>query len=422
MVNSHSSCLQVLSTTVKGLTHASAKPPIPLTKNAPRAPVLSTTVKGSPLTLADLRRRKKSAHARDKSRSLSRSKSPHSLRTMQSLLPTPSISQSPDDKSLADDMTASDTDDDEANCVAPMKVSAQDIEKIRRTTNLSLQQTRRHLQLLHQLTENPMLLPHQAWQQLATVLTQRYTNLSTRITMGGSAIGAIKRIEVYRPFLQQPHAPVLSIGISKVFQDQLATWRQLMTTTADFDLPEVTPEAANQIMTALESTSTRGFFMILYRAAARMTSVLNIRSRDVFLNRHKSLAPHGSILLSIRFREGKTLRYTGPYTVHILMPSELALAIYQAKGTTYLFGDSRHRIAKTVSLTLHTHGLDVRACRRGSLRFLARSGADPDHLRLLSRHTSLSALYTYLGAGLHLRAEAIAMVNLSKLHISISSH
>lgn len=317
-------------------------------------------------------------------------------------------------------MTASDTDDDEANCTTPMKVSAQDLERIRRTTNISLQQTKRHLQLLQQLTEDASLMPHQAWQRLSTHLAQRYANLSTRITHGGSAIGAMKRIEIYRPFISP--APVLCAGISKVFQDQLSTWRQQQTTTADFDLPEVTPDAANKILAALESTSTRGFFMILYRAAARMTSVVNIRSRDVFINKHKSLAPIGSTLMSIRFREGKTLRYTGPYTIHILMPSELASAIYQAKGTTYLFGDNRHRIAKTVSLTLHTHGLDVRACRRGSLRFLARAGADPDHLRLLSRHTSLSALYTYLGAGLHLRAEAIAMVNLSKLHISISSH
>jgi hypothetical protein len=154
----------------------------------------------------------------------------------------------------------------------------------------------------------------------------------------------------------------------------------------------------------------------MYVMAARSTSIMQIQWQDVFVDKHRGLA-RGEMetMLSVRFRAGKTIRTTGAYTLHTVMPTPLVEQLCMLQHDQgYLFGRDRRRIAQAVSLALRTHGADVRQCRRGCLRHLAAQGVAPEDLLLLSRHTTTEALYRYVGAGLHLRREAQTMIEMAK--------
>jgi hypothetical protein len=226
----------------------------------------------------------------------------------------------------------------------------------------------------------------------------------------GSTIGALHRRSVYRMRVS-PELEAL-MPVPKFVLDQLDAWKVQHLRSQNFDLPELTPPAMEAIAMSLPPDQ-RAFLRLMYVSAQRMTSILNLRSRDaftIFPAPPKWQLSH--VCLSLRFREGKTIKSTGPYTIHVLFPvmDYQVLLLHEE----FIFGQFRRQTAKAVSAALRRAGHDVRQCRRGSLRFLARNGATVEQLLLLSRHTSPRMLYQYLGAGLHLEHEMMTMVQMSE--------
>jgi integrase len=271
----------------------------------------------------------------------------------------------------------------------------------------------------HHLTATTMW--HRACLEIAEAPLRGYAT-STRIKLLGTMLGLAKRATLFATLL---HTPLIVSVASKPPQfvfDMITTMKMKHRIFQNLDLPELSPHDARRVLRRLIRTGNSPailYFILMYKTAARSTSILNLQVSDVHIALHADLKTSTMDTVSLRFREGKTMRSTGTYTLHILMSSEeqlhlrTLLTLCRKSNDRYLFGPQRLQAAKAVSAALLTIGSTVRACRRGCLRYLARQGATVQDLLLLSRHTTPAALYQYLGGGLYLKDEALRMVSLS---------
>lgn len=144
------------------------------------------------------------------------------------------------------------------------------------------------------------------------------------------------------------------------------------------------------------------FLALMWTTTSRASSIRDLRRADVVIDQT-------AMIVSLRFRTGKTIRATGIYTLHVALPRNLLLAVQlltaDMDGTPYLFGSQRAKIQRLVSNALKENGLEIRAIRRGAIRCLGLAGIPPSDIRLLSRHTTDAMLYQYAGGGMYLRHE-----------------
>jgi hypothetical protein len=254
-----------------------------------------------------------------------------------------------------------------------------------------------------------------AWHTLCQEALELPCAPSTRLKIIGTTIGAMKRNLIFAHIFQSTPLPFHDRPPTFVY-DQLRVLKNLHRVGQDLDLPEITPTQMWGIAKNL-SPSARLYLVLLYLTAQRSTSILQLLCKDVKYI-HSTNVPNHQVI-SLRFRSGKTNAITNTYSVHCLLSNELNLQLQtllqQHKSTQYLFGPGRRTISREVSTALLSAGHSIRACRRGSLRFLARQGASTEDLLLLSRHTNTPALYHYLGGGIHLKLEAQRTVELSRL-------
>ena len=112
---------------------------------------------------------------------------------------------------------------------------------------------------------------------------------------------------------------------------------------------------------------------------------------------------------TITFVEGKTLKSTGPYTLHVTVPIDIATEV-QTLITTRLLKKARYLFCAAgkamVSKELKALGLEMRSTRRGALQTLAAAGLPPQEILLFSRHKDIHGLYAYLDDGKMARWEA----------------
>ena len=113
-------------------------------------------------------------------------------------------------------------------------------------------------------------------------------------------------------------------------------------------------------------------------------------------------------LVSLRFRDGKTAKFTGVYTIHLVLPASILVRLEQLmslakrSGSKFLFGQDR-----AMRLTRVGKQIGIRALRRMVLRYLAwECGMPLPDLLTMSRHTKVPALSTYLGGGMYAAEEA----------------
>lgn len=329
-------------------------------------------------------------------------------------LPLPSMMVVPltNDRDQQDGSTDSDTDLDEAFSITSdlVKPSVEALHRWRMTSGLSSQQCKKHWYLLHILGRSSERLP--SWRNLVQHITSKWSHVGTRINWLGSALGAVKRRDMY-----MSHKLDYLWPIPAFIYDQLKTWRSNQLLVQNFDLPHIDTASIETIATSLQPVASL-YLRLMFRTAQRSTSISKLQARDIFVERHSALNLLGEPRLqslSIRFRDGKTITTTGAYTLHTLVSSQdISLLHHLASQHRFIFGPHRQRVAAQVSQALREAGYDVRACRRGALRHLAAAGYSDEALMLLSRHTSRQTLYKYLGAGLWLRAEAQTMLEMAQ--------
>jgi hypothetical protein len=298
-----------------------------------------------------------------------------------------------------------------------------------RITGLSSQQTRLHLQLLGHMeqvrtnatttTQDLHRSETAAWKDLIQYVHQTTVAITTRRKLIGSAIGATRRAETYG-YREWGRTP-------QFVYDALHTLEAQIMKVKDLDLPGLTPEALGAILAKTVDPEVRLYTLILYLSAHRSTSLQSVQCKDVKIDLHpvpKQLVvtdvysttrprPTEVHSVTIRFREGKTQRSTKIYAITILLPEPMVAVL-----RTLLQGHQTRaklfspQTARKASANLKSHGSEIRALRRGALRTMALQGSTAAELRLLSRHTSDTATYQYVGGGLYLRHEAMTQLQL----------
>lgn len=105
--------------------------------------------------------------------------------------------------------------------------------------------------------------------------------------------------------------------------------------------------------------------------------------------------------VELTFVEGKTIRYTGPYTLYLDAQVGVGnlLARYLAQTRAHLAGHLLfpQETAQLASIRLAQFGLENRSVRRGGLQEMAHAGISIANLLRFSKHTSEKMLYRYLG-------------------------
>jgi len=110
---------------------------------------------------------------------------------------------------------------------------------------------------------------------------------------------------------------------------------------------------------------------------------------------------------SLTFCEGKTLKATGPYTLHVEIPSQILDQLRQLRIKRHKHSVLFPPTAQSqVSRCLHSHGFEIRSIRRGAIQTLANAGVPPAEILHFSRHKDHQGLSAYLDHGLHSKWEA----------------
>lgn len=173
--------------------------------------------------------------------------------------------------------------------------------------------------------------------------------------------------------------------------------------------PAWTPANNSAIITPHRAKTLEAIPQFTWLTGQRLGDILRIRRENVYwVPTLQSLA-----LVLVR---GKSVGRTGPYTLHLPVPSraaEIVLDFYRRHMTSlYLFMDysaSAYPAEKDEDhLMLHYEQMikcslpeDIRALRRGGLTAATVLGQlEPTQTCLLSRHPDVNTLRIYLGAGL----------------------
>lgn len=243
----------------------------------------------------------------------------------------------------------------------------------------------------------------QAVQVIHTHIVSKGHKVTTERTLLASLIGATRRAELY--------------NIDRVFPKPTeALWERLrrldweIQTTVNLEQPAISPDNLRLVLSSLGSPAAKLYLTLMWLTAHRATSLTQLRRRDVrLLSPAEAPTPTRSHMLSLRFREGKSNRFIGIYTIHLDLPSQLVPFCSQQLTSPHdlFFGPPAavRLISRQVSRALAPFG-GVRAVRKGALQLLARNNIAPEDLLLLSRHTSLKTLSLYLGGGMHLFHDA----------------
>ena len=229
---------------------------------------------------------------------------------------------------------------------------------------------------------------------------------SSQVTLLASTIGCMKK---YAPELGRP-SPAFYAEM-----DRLKALHKRDSHLTHKAFPATWPQIF-RLITELEEDGDwipALFLFLLWVTASRGSSVSMIQAHHVHIS--PCPASTDSCRLAIVFCEGKTMKHTDAYCIHVEIPTTAATLLSELRQTRrkflYLFPE---KTQKSVAAALKQVGLEIRSTRVGALRTMAAAGAPPEKIRLFSRHTTNAALYQYLGSGLHCAWEAETMYPLSR--------
>lgn len=152
----------------------------------------------------------------------------------------------------------------------------------------------------------------------------------------------------------------------------------------------------------VKASRARLLLQLCWHFAARVGDMRQVCPCDVEVQKGVT----GRSATKITFRFGKGAAFWGPYTIHAMLPADVAkdiAAIVHAMPADQAIFRTRDQAA--LSAAVKTCGLTLRAIRRGAIVHASSCGATDDELRLLSGHKRHDTLMRYLGWG---RASATA--------------
>jgi hypothetical protein len=236
-------------------------------------------------------------------------------------------------------------------------------------------------------------LANAAVKALERLRMARQWRWSTTATHAGSLAGFMKRACEYAPGGQN-----VDLSESIVWRDYVARVNK----RAKID-EEVVRPAVDQgtVFAKVRQTEDPHVLAVLlaWLCAARYDSIAWLHTDDVIL------LPNAGI--RIVFRHGKTIKYTGKYTIVTTIPAEfedrLRAFLATRSRRKHLFLDApkpkKKHIAKCTRNMRRESGLGGYEIRRGALQTLQESGVTLKGLLLFSRHKSVKQLKTYLASG-----------------------
>lgn len=246
-------------------------------------------------------------------------------------------------------------------------------------TSLTAATSRVHEKLL-------LLLTRLGWDGLIARIRQSSLAPSSQRSLLAKAIGAAKRTAQYG-FAQVPPPP------SALF-DTLALLDRILRCELAMDGSIIDMSTLTHHQQSLGETEAGATFYVILATAHRGTSIAAIQAHDIFVVR--GTQPPTTLIL--RFREGKTEKSTGTYSLAIAAPEwviDRIRSMVQKDKRPF----ARHMKA--------AHGeLPLRSLRRTALQRMAAAGTPAATLLLFSRHTSEVALRHYLAGGVVLRDQA----------------
>lgn len=181
--------------------------------------------------------------------------------------------------------------------------------------------------------------------------------------------------------------------------------------------PPMSPEVCDRLCRSVVGVpSTWLLAKLCWFFAARVGDMRQVRKNDVHF---KEVAVNG-VPISITFRYGKGAAFWGPYTIHSVVPENIAQPLraflHRAGEGAVFSGNDQSRLSLAVrNLKDDVNGINLRSFRRGSLMHLASLGVSDGDLMMLSGHKRPDTLLRYLNWGEFSASAAAAAANRAKL-------
>ena len=129
--------------------------------------------------------------------------------------------------------------------------------------------------------------------------------------------------------------------------------------------------------------------------------------------------------------QGKSVRWTGPYTVYDEVTEEIGKRIRErtrialSLGAATLFSEEAQRALSSAVAGMRGEGLgdySLRSIRKGRLQYLSAMGASTPELLALTQHRSLATLRRYLGWGVEDKEAArLASERATKVRLAVEA-
>lgn len=140
----------------------------------------------------------------------------------------------------------------------------------------------------------------------------------------------------------------------------------------------------------------RLLLQLMWLCAGRPGDVRQLRRKDVTWQQNVG----AGVLVALKFCFGKGAAFWGPYTVHAVLPADVAKdlrAHMERLGQNAALFTERHQSQLSAAMRAAHYGL--RSVRRGAIMFYAERGITDEQLKLLSGHKRQDTLLRYLGWG-----------------------
>ena len=155
----------------------------------------------------------------------------------------------------------------------------------------------------------------------------------------------------------------------------------------------------------MKDTAALDLLMMSWSFAMRVGDARRVRVDRI---QFAELEEKDTTRISLTIVDGKSVRYTGPYTVIEEVNNEVAKRLLErrrlavARGADTLFNEESQRLLSSCVSTLRVEGLgdySLRSIRKGRIQYLSSIGATGPELLSLTQHRSLNTLRRYLGWG-----------------------
>ena len=206
---------------------------------------------------------------------------------------------------------------------------------------------------------------------------------------------ALKHLPLYT---NVPHG--IQITESPVYVASMRHAQHLakVTATTGEKSDAMTLDQFNIILSELKIPSAWMYAQMCWRFASRAGDMRQIRGDDVTI---AGPDRHGRVPVAVLFRYGKGAAFWGPYSVHSILPANVAqrLAAHLRESPNLFSKSDQQQTANAIKRL--GKNLSLRSLRKGALTHAAMNGVSESSIQLLSGHKRRDTLLRYLGWGKH---------------------